>query len=186
MSIKIAKVRYRAHGGLELERHLFEAVKKSSDAYFVVSTIRTNLDDAGDVRSSECVMLADPAAIRHFCNWGCDVEVLKIPHPNADVDPYVFYLPLNKLYDQNPNLTESEVSDDLLCMLEVLANAKVIQPDDYQVSVYFKRRAWFAFINLNRELTVYQAAFAHTWLRSHSWTLRGIDQSVYARYGKST
>ena len=185
-SIELAKVFHRSEGGMELERDIFEAVQSGSGAYFVPSTIHTKLDHEGKTRSSECVMLVDNDAMRHFYNWGCRVKILKPFYPKADMNPHVFYLPMNNLRDQNPNLTELEVADDLLRILEVLVKARVLKPDDFRLTVHFKQHAWFAFINFNQELTIDQLAFAHTWLRENVWTLHGIDQNVYVRYGRLT
>ena len=181
-SLHIAQVFHHSGGGLELERDIFEMVK--GHAYFLPAGIRTKLNDDGDIRSSEGLMLLDNVAIRHFRNWDCRVKILRLFYPNQHVKSNVFYFPLNDLYDQNPDLTMKEVEEDLRRILQYVINAEIIKNEDFELKVYFTRRAWYAFINFSDQMNQDQLALTHTWLRENYWNLPKIDQTVYVRYSK--
>lgn len=181
MSLQIAHVFYHSDGGMELEKDIFPTVK--SQGYFLATELYQSVNTYGELRSTKQLLILDDDAIRHFCNWGCKVKILKSFYPKQYVNPYVFYLPMNDLYDQNPNLTEAEVAVDLLRMMDFLIDAQVLKFDDFRLSVHFKKYTWYALINFKQELSIDSLAFTHRWLIENIWTLPNIKQTVSVRYG---
>lgn len=185
--VHIARLSFRSSTRPEDLIRLREDIFPAITGHFMASTVRYETPNE-NVQFSKCMIIADSEALRQFESWNCRVKELQLFFANPEVmNPYVLYVGMNDLYDQNPNLKEEDVKQNLEHLISFATRANVIKKTDITgISILFKKSAWFAFINLSESLNEDQVAFVYTWLKENNYQLPNIDdkERIFVRYAK--
>lgn len=136
---------------------------------------------------SHCLGLADSQAIMHLRSFSdCRVNVRKKIYCPPNANAWIFYLPLNHLWEMNPNLSSADIEGSLWKILSFMGRVRIIKKDDVTINLYMKEHSWYGFINFADHLTLEHMACIFTWLRENSWNLPKIPNhpKINVRYGK--
>ena len=190
--LSIAHVTYHTYDEVDLKKLL-----PSIQGYYLIngggcSNIQKKIktDDDDDKKrtreiSQTALMILDADAIRHFQNWNCQLKFVKwiYPYKRQECNPWIFFMPLNDIYDYNPNLLPKDIEANLNNILKDLITAHILQKDDFEVKIYFKKYSWFGFVNFNPDtVTIRQLAFTMTWLCENVWSLlAGVPENEKMR-----
>ncbi len=185
--VQIARLSFRSFTRPEDLIRLREDIFPAITGHFLATNFRIETPNE-NVQFSKCMIIADSEALRQFENWNCRLKVLRLFYANPEVmNPYVLYVGMNDLYEQNPNLKEEAVKENLEQLISFATRSNVIKKTDItEISILFKRFAWFAFINLSESLNEHQVAFVYTWLKENNYQLPNIDEKerIFVRYAK--